>query len=451
MRHAWATVAVSSLAAFQVAMTLSIVFVVFVELDDYFPDASTAELSWALNAFTIVGASTVVLGAAVADRWGHKRIALSGTGLFVLGSLIAGLARSVPVLIIGRCVQALGSSLFGPASLALILIALPVNRRGIGLGMFTMGGALAAATGPALGGVIVESFGWRWAFLVVVPFGLAALVVGSRVYVESDSERTTRLPDPFGAVLIMTGVGSVILALVQSDEWGWGDRRTLLAAATGFVLLGWLVFRSSRHPQPILDLTLYRLRRFRAGNISLALFALSFFTMLFVAILFLTEVWDFELSKAGILTAPLFLATGLTGPVAGRLVDAIGPRTVVVAGALLWTSTMATLSMALGETPNVGLWLLLIIIGGIGSGLFWASAPTLAVDGLDSTRFARASGMNQTFQSVGNAAAIALAIALLGDEPEFADFSTVFMIVIAAGALTATVAFTAGPRDRAAR
>lgn len=446
MRHAWATVAVVALATFQVAMTLSAVFVVFVDLGDYFPEASNAELSWAINAFTIVSASTVVLGAAIGDQWGRKRIALTGTALFALGSVVAGTAPGVGILIVGRCIQALGAALSGPSSLALVLEAFPFEKRGIAVGVFTMGGGLAAAAGPAVGGLIVEHLGWRWAFLAVAPVGVIAVAVGTIVFRESYGERRERLPDPIGSLMLMFGVGSLILALVQTDEWGWLDRRTLMATTLGLLLVTTLLRRSARHPSPIIDLGLYRHRSFRAGNAGIATFAASFFTMQFAAIFFLTEVWDYEIGRAGLLASPFFLATGLMGPVAGRMVDRVGPRPVATAGAGLWTAAILVLALVIGSEPDVALWLVVVITGGIGSGLFWSSAPTLAVEELDGPGFARASGINQTVQNTGNALAIAIAITLLGNDPSLGDFSPVFVMIVAVGALCTTAVWSAGPR-----
>lgn len=446
MRHAWATVAVVALATFQVAMTLSAVFVVFVDLGDYFPEASNAELSWAINAFTIVSASTVVLGAAIGDQWGRKRIALTGTALFAVGSVVAGTAPGVGILIVGRCIQALGAALSGPSSLALVLDAFPFEKRGIAVGVFTMGGGLAAAAGPAVGGLIVEHLGWRWAFLAVAPVGVIAVAVGAIVFHESYGERRERLPDPIGSLMLMFGVGSLILALVQTDEWGWLDRRTLIATTLGLLLVTTLLRRSAHHPAPIIDLDLYRHRSFRAGNAGIATFAASFFTMQFAAIFFLTEVWDYEIGRAGLLASPFFLATGLMGPVAGRMVDRVGPRPVTTAGAGLWTAAILVLALVIGTEPDVALWLVVVITGGIGSGLFWSSAPTLAVEELDGPGFARASGINQTVQNTGNALAIAIAITLLGNDPSLGDFSPVFVMIVAVGALCTMAVWSAGPR-----
>lgn len=446
MRHAWATVAVVAMVTFQVAMTLSAVFVVFVDLGDYFPDASNAQLSWAINAFTIVSASTVVLGAAIGDQWGRKRVALIGTALFALGSVVAGTAPSVAILIVGRCIQALGAALSGPSSLALVLEAFPFEKRGIAIGVFTTGGGLAAAAGPAVGGLIVENLGWRWAFLVVVPIGVLSVIVGSIVFKESYGVRREQLPDPIGSLMLMFGVGSLILALVQTDEWGWLDTRTLLAVVVGVVLVTALFMRSASHPAPIIDLTLYRHRSFRAGNAGIASFAASFFTMQFAAIFFLTEIWGYEIGRAGLLASPFFLATGLMGPIAGRIVDRTGPRPVSAAGAALWSVAMLVLSLVITDEPNVGLWLVVVVTGGIGSGLFWASAPTLAVEELDGPGFARASGINQTMQNVGNALAIAVAITLLGNDPSLSDFTPVFAMIVGVGAISATAAWSAGPR-----
>ncbi|GJM38577.1 MAG: MFS transporter [Acidimicrobiales bacterium] len=446
-RRPWTTLAVVVMATFQVAMTLSVVFVVFVDLDDYFPEASSAQLSWAINAFSIVLASTVVLGSAVADRYGRKRVAVSGSLVFALGSIIAGTAPNIAVLILGRCVQALGAAAYGPASLALVLDAFPFERRGIAIGVFTMGGAFAAGSGPALGGVIVDNLGWRWAFLVVVPIGIIAAAIGAAVWEESEETKTDRLPDPLGSVLILTGVGLVVLAVVQSKSWGWADVRTALSALAGIALVGALLRRSGRHARPTLDLSLFRHPTFRAGSASFCVFAMSFFSMTFAAVLYLTEVWEYDLDAAGLLAAPFFLATGVTGPFAGRLVDRFGPRPVALTGTIVWATVITVLAVTIGEERNIGVWLTLLVTAGVGSGLYWGAAPTLSVEGLDGPRFAAASGINQTLQNVGSAFAIAIAITLLGDDPSRSDFTPVFVVVVLAGIVTALTVSTASSRQ----
>lgn len=448
-RRPWTTLAVVVMASFQVAMTLSVVFVVFVDLDDYFPEASNAQLSWAINAFSIVLASTVVLGSAVADRYGRKRVAVSGSLVFALGSIIAGTAPNIAVLILGRCVQALGAAAFGPASLALVLDAFPFERRGIAIGVFTMGGAFAAGSGPALGGVIVDNLGWRWAFLVVVPIGIIAAAIGAVVWEESQETKTERLPDPLGSLLILTGVGLVVLAVVQSKSWGWADARTALSALAGLVLVGALLRRSARHARPTLDLSLFGHPTFRAGSASFCLFAMSFFSMTFAAVLYLTEVWEYGLDAAGLLAAPFFLATGVTGPFAGRLVDRFGPRPVALTGTIVWATVITVLAVTIGEERNIGVWLTLLVTAGVGSGLYWGAAPTLSVEGLDGPRFAAAGGINQTLQNVGSAFAIAIAITLLGDNPSRSDFTPVFVVVVLAGIVTALTISTASSRQSA--
>jgi len=159
-------------------------------------------------------------------------------------------------------------------------------------------------------------------------------------------------------------------------------------------------------------------------------------------------VWAYEIGRAGLLAAPFFLATGLMGPVAGRLADYVGPRPVAASGGALWTAAIVVLWLVLGDEPNVALWLVVVLTGGIGSGLFWGSAPTLALEELDGPEFPRPSGINQTMQNVGNALAIAIAITLLGNDPTLNDFTPVFAMVVLVGAMSAAIAWSGGRRTR---
>jgi MFS family permease len=242
--------------------------------------------------------------------------------------------------------------------------------------------------------------------------------------------------------MIAAGVGSVVLALVQSDDWGWGDTRTLVAMALGGILLAGVVVRSLHHPRPIIDLGLYRFGSFRTANVAITCFALSFFTMQFAAVQYLTEVWGYEIRDAGLLSAPVFFLTGITGPIAGRLADRHGPVRVVTSGTLAWAAIVAVLWSVVGTEPAPGTWLAFSVTGGIGAGLFWGAILTLTAQDLTTANFAQASGLNQTLQNLGNVFAIALTITLLGSEVLVDDFDAVFGLVVGAALAAFAVLLT---------
>ena len=415
MRRAWTTFAAVGLTNLQMAMALSMVFVIFPDLEHSFPHSSSATLSWAVNIFTIVGAATLVIGASLARRWGARQALLAGTSLFTLASVAAAVSPNVELLVVCRVVQALGSSLIIPSGAALVFPEFPLRKRGLAVSSWAGIGAIGAAAGPSLGGLLIDVGSWRWAFWLNLPLGLTALVVVALVIDKTPAERSVRMPDAASSVLLTVGIGAAVLALVQSPDWGWDDARTIAALVVGLGLLTAVVRRSLHHPRPLLELALFRDMRFRIGNIALLVFSVSFFGFLLTSVLFLTDVWDYSIRRAGLLTTPVFAGTALMSVVAGRVAAHIGYRMVMAAGGVLWCA--GTLWMAIGMTssPSTGRWLGAICILGLGSGVLWGSMLAVSLATLPIESMAAGASLSQTLQNIGNTMGVAIMVTALGE------------------------------------
>src|SRR3954447_4747961 len=188
-----------------------------------------ADLSWVLNAYAIVYASLLVLFGRAAERYPRERGFLLGVAVFVAASAACGAATSVAMLVAFRIVQAAGAALLTPTSLGLVLATTPADQRAGAVRAWTAIGGLAAAAGPVVGGLLVAA-SWRWVFLVNVPIGLTALVVGWRRLPHVPGHPVRR-PDALGALLVTAGTATLVLGLVKGSSWGWGDPRTLAALA----------------------------------------------------------------------------------------------------------------------------------------------------------------------------------------------------------------------------
>lgn len=398
----------------QMAMTLSMVFVIYPNLEASFSGASPATLSWAINLFTIVGAATLVPGEALTRRAGARATLLTGTAAFTVASIGGALATSVGFLMVARIAQALASSLIVPAGAALVYREFPASKRGIAVTTSAAIGAVGAATGPALGGMLIDLGSWRWTFWLNVPLGILGFVVVRSVIDRDARDRSIRLPDGLGSLLMMLGMGALVLALVQSPGWGWTDARTLLSLGTGVALLVWLVTRSLHHPRPLLQLVLVGDRAFAQGTTGIMLFSVSFFGFLLISTLFLTDVWDLTIRRAGLLTAPIFAATALASITAGRLAARHGYRPVLVAGGGLWGCGTIAMALALGGEPSTSRWLACITVVGLGSGLLWGSMMAVSTATLPNASMAAGLSLSQTVQNLGSTLGIATAVTALG-------------------------------------
>src|SRR5215470_4487615 len=190
----WLVLLVTSLGIFMVFLDGTIVNIAFPAIRRSFPTASLATLSWVLNAYTIVFAALLLSSGRIADLVGRRRVFFLGLLVFCAGSAACGAAPTDTVLIAARAVQAIGASLMLPASLALVLAEFPPTMRATAVGVWGAVGAVAAASGPSLGGLIVDRIDWRWAFFINLPIGLAAWLAGRRVLLEARDESATRWP-----------------------------------------------------------------------------------------------------------------------------------------------------------------------------------------------------------------------------------------------------------------
>src|SRR5580698_3881022 len=208
-------------------------------------EPSLGALSWVLNGYAIVYAALLVLFGRLADQRNRKNGFLLGVAIFTAGSAACGAAVSVPMLIAFRLLQAAGAALLTPTSLGLVLASYPAQRRGGAVRAWTAAGGMAAALGPVIGGLLVAA-SWRWVFLVNVPIGIAALVIGWRKLPDVPGHPGPR-PDVLSALLVTGGVGALTLGLVRGDSWGWGSARTVAVLAAAVVVLVLFAPRCFRH------------------------------------------------------------------------------------------------------------------------------------------------------------------------------------------------------------
>ncbi len=324
--------AVGSASSFLVYLDATIVNIAFPDVRASFTGATLAGLSWILSAYAIVFAALLVPAGRLADVVGGRRLFLAGLAAFTAGSLLCATAPSVPLLVGARVLQAAGGAMLVVSSQLLVMAAHPPEQRMKAIGLMAAVAGLASALGPVLGGLMVDLGGWRLVFLVNLPIGLAALVLGRRMPEPPRRPRAHR-PDLGGSLLAVVAVGALALGAVQGPVWGWGDPRTIAAFVASALLAPLLVWRSAVHPAPVLELALFRVRSFGAGNLGSLLLGTSFFGLVLANSLYLTQVWDYSVLRAGLAIAPGPLASAAAAILAARFTDRIDPRRFVLPGA----------------------------------------------------------------------------------------------------------------------
>jgi EmrB/QacA subfamily drug resistance transporter len=435
LERGWKVLMVTSVGVYLVSLDVTVVNIAFPALSEEFADTSRNTLSWVLSGYNIAFAAALLSAGRIADRFGRRRIFYAGITAFTISSVACGLAPSAALLIAARVTQAVGGALVVPSSLALVLPEFPPNRRSAAIGISGSVGGIAAATGPSLGSVLVQSVSWRAVFFINVPLVVAAWLFGRRLLRESKDPAAAGLPDVLGGVLASASVGLLALAIVQGDDWGYDDPR-IVAALAGFgVLLPLFLLRCARNPDPVLDLRLLRERYFVTANSAAFLFALGFFAMLFVNIQFTTGVWGYSIVGAGLAATPGPLCAALTAGPGGRLADRFGHRFVIVPGTAMFAAGILGLVAFVPAEPRY--WAILFpanVATGLGVGLTFSTLGSAANAYLPPNRFAMGSAFNATCRQIGAALGIAVAVAILGrpGSPGFVEsFDTAWTFVAA--------------------
>ena len=335
-RRVTAVVGVLSLAVFMSSLDLFIVNLAFPYISRQYPGTSLSSLSWVLNAYTIVFAAVLVPAGRWADRIGRRRLFVAGLAGFTVGSVLCGVAPGVGALIAARVVQAAGAGAMVPASLSLLLAAVPPAARPKALGTWSALGALGAALGPVIGGTLVQ-VNWRWVFWINVPVGLAAMVLAVRVVPESRDPAVSGRPDVVGAGLLAASIGLVAFALVKAPGWGWGSAAFLGLLAASLACGALMVVRSRRHHAPVIELGLLRSRTFSGAFAASILYYAGFGAFVLSTVEFLTGVWHYSAVEAGLAIAPgPLMVLPFARVVAPRLAVLLGgPGRVAVIGCLV--------------------------------------------------------------------------------------------------------------------
>jgi EmrB/QacA subfamily drug resistance transporter len=448
-RRALQVLALGSLGVFVVFLDTTIVNIAFTTISHSF-HTTTGHLAWVLNAYSLVFAAVLIPAGRLADRYGRKRVFLIGLVGFALMSALCGLAPDAGILIGGRALQAVFAALVVPTSLALILPEFPAAKRHVAVGTWGAMGAAAAALGPTIGALLTEYASWRWIFLVNVPICALVVFLGGRLLSESRDPRASGVPDPLGVLLVAAVPAMLSLGIIEGPDRGWSDPLVIGAFVVAAVLFPVFLWRTSTAAQPVMDLSLFRVRQFSLTNVATLLFATAFYGLLLGNVIFLQTVWHYSVLRSALASAPGPLLVTVVARPASRLAAAIGPRRVLLAGAVSWAVGAGGLATAVGLSPHWAThWLPWMLLIGLGIGLTLPVQSGAAVQSLPPARFALGSAVNSSFRQFGAVLGISVFVAVLGT-PSAAtairDFDRVWWVFASLGLVSGLVLMT--PRLR---
>lgn len=444
----WAVLAVVSAAQFLIILDLWVVTIALPALQRDFAPVALADISWVLDVYAIVLAALLLPAGRAADRIGRRRCFLAGLVIFGVASLGCAAAPDLAALIACRALQAAGAAVLVPTSLGLALSAFPSHQRGTAVGIWAGIGAVAAGSGPVLGGLLVLS-SWRWIFLINVPIILSVLPAGAAVLPRRDPghgrQRGFRI-DGVGAALVLGAAGLVCTALTEASRWP--PSRTWPVLAAGLVLAAAFVLRIRTDRDPLIAPRLFSVHRFAAGAAGLTTYFTGFAAMLLGTTLLLTTTWHYPVLQAAACIAPGPITAGIVSPFSGRLSARFGMRATVIAGAVLFALAGAwLLASAGGRAAYLAVVLPSMLLWGIANALIQPSLFASA-DAAPSAELASASAVLAMARQFGSALGVAIFVAVLGAEPTTspAGLDRAWIVVLVTAAMTALAGLAAGPR-----
>ncbi len=402
---------------------ISAVNVAFPSIRESF-GATQAELSWIISGYNITVATGLLLAGRMADSIGRKRVFMPGVLIFMLGSALSGFAPSVAWLIAARVLQAVGGAIVSASSIAVVLPAFPLSKRGTVIGIAGAVAGLGAVAGPALGTILIEVFSWRAIFLINVPLCLGILAVSPKLLQESKDPNASGKVDLLGIPIGTAAIALIMFAIVQSESWGISDGRIIALFLAGVALLPLLVWRSARHPEPLLDLSLFGIRSFSSTAIGAAFYSAAFTSGFLVSSLALQDLWDQSLRTTGLALVPAPILAAIAAPLAGRFSDRFGHRWLLGFGSALCSLTYALFLLLLDEEPAVFTrFVPLGLILGLGIGLTVSSWSSAGLSDIGSDKFGVANATIRTVQQCFFAVGVAVAVTLLATGGERAEIT----------------------------
>jgi EmrB/QacA subfamily drug resistance transporter len=391
-------------------------FIVNVALPDIahdLGDANLGKLSWILNGYAIVYAALLVFFGRLSERFPRNLSFLAGIALFTAASAACALANSVEALIAFRLLQAAGAALLTPTSLGLILATFPPERRGGAVRTWAAIGGFAAALGPLVGGLLVAA-SWRWIFLVNVPIGLLALLVGY-IRLPRIPGHDVPVPNSWAAALVTIGIGALAFGIVKVDDWGWASQGVALSFAVAATMLALFVAHCLRSPDPFIDPSLFRIPDFTRAVLTTAPFSTAFGGFLLSLVLWEERVWHWDAMTIGLAIAPGPFMVPLTSLLlAGRLIARFGATVVISLGLLVFAAGVIVWAVFPGAEPSLPFAILCVIPSGIGVGLTLPTLMGLGTATLPASSFATGSGVLNMIRQIGFAIGVAIFVAIVG-------------------------------------
>jgi EmrB/QacA subfamily drug resistance transporter len=369
-------------------------------------DATSSDLQWIVDAYTLVFAGLLLTAGSLGDRYGRRGALQLGFALFGIGSVASAMATSSGQLISTRAFMGIGGALIMPATLSIITNLFPAHERGKAIGAWAGVAGLGGALGPLTGGFLVEHFYWGSVFLVNIPIVIFGLLAGFFVIPTSKDPHAAKL-DPLGAVLSIAGLTGLLYAIIEAPAEGWGSGHIVIPGTVGIVLLLAFVWWERTIDHPMLDVSFFKKPRFTAASASITLVFFAMFGSLFLLTQYFQYVLGYTPLETGVRMLPFAGAMMVVSPLSARVVERIGTKITVAVGLGMVTAGLLTMAGLQTDTPYSNIfWRLMLMAAGMG--LTMAPATDSVMGSLPLFKAGVGSAVNDTTRQVGGALGVAI-------------------------------------------
>ncbi len=409
----WIIVATVCVGSFMGQLDASITQLVLPALEREFT-VSISQVSWVAVMFLLVVSVMLPIFGRLADMYGRKKLYVAGFLVFIAGSTLCGFAPGIAWLVAARALQAVGAAMLSANSVAIIVSIAGDELRGKALGIQTAVQAVGLCAGPTAGGWIVDALDWRWVFWVNVPFGVIGTVIAWFILPETNVTKPGSRFDMLGAILLVLGLGTLMLAINQVGSWGLTSPGVIGNAAAGVILLVALIVWERRSPDPLIPLGLFKKWSFASGNLVSLLANVILFGLFFLMPFAFERVFKESAFSAGLRLSTIPMALGLMAPISGALSDRIGSRVLCTSGMLIVFCSLLLLALQLGaDTPSLIIVTLSLVGVGIGQGAFFAPNNNAIMGSASVSEAGEAGSLMNVTRDLGTSIGIAMAASLL--------------------------------------
>ncbi|MFF1389629.1 MFS transporter [Rhodococcus erythropolis] len=448
-RRRWGILAICCTSLFVVGLDTTIVNVALPVIGEGF-GVGTVGLEWIVNAYTLVLASLLISSGALADRFGRRRIFQIGLVVFGVASIVCALAPSVGVLIAARIAQGVGGSMLSPVALAIVVnVMTDPKERAKAIGVWAAVFGLSMAAGPIVGGVLIESFGWRSVFWINVPVIAVVLVLTAVFVPQSRAEQPRRLDLP-GQVLLMVVVGGSVALLIEGPRIGWLASGAIAGYVAVAAALAAFVRVESRKSEPLMDPSLFRHRPFTGAVLGAIVVFVALNATLLLGTFYLQQAREMTPAAAGAMTLPMAVAATICAPLSGILVGRFGARLpLLIAGS--FTALGGLCLVSLDNSTGTATLLIAYLFLGIGFGFSNAPITNTAVNGLPRAQAGLAGGITSSARQFGAALGVALAGGMIvgSAQSDIAEASRAgWILVVACGLVVLVIALMSGGSEK---